>query len=114
MPRQKSETIIDTTGPQLTPLNDIPKDVIEYVESTYEKQRKSPSRERATYDTEEELKKEFKLMADYVAQRPKGILRIRKSPTRGMPDNVMDFRITADVEANGKANANKPAAGIVK
>ena len=80
----------------------------EYVEKVYEFQRNNPSRERAEYDTADELKAEFKLMADYVAQRPKGALRIRKSPTRGMPDNIMDFRITADLETNGQKNANDP------
>jgi len=113
MPRKTSTAIPDTTGPQLTPLDAIPDDVKAYVEEVYEKQRKTPGRERAEYDNEKELKEEFKLMADYVAQRPAGILRIRKSPTREMapgvkmPDNVMDFRITADIEANGKVDNGK-------
>lgn len=118
MPRLSSTTIVDFSGPQMTPLDEIPQDVIDYVEEVYAKQRKTRSRERAIYDTEAELKTEFKLMADYVAQRPKekgGILRIRKSPTRkenlpedlkAISDRVMDFRITADLEANGAANAN--------
>ena len=114
MPRQSSISIPDTSSAFVTPLDSIPEDVKSYVEEVYEKQRKSPGRERAVYDTEDELKAEYKLMADYVAQRPAGILKIRKSPTRreGLPedlkkisDRVMDFRITADLEANGKSNA---------
>lgn len=106
MPRKSSVAIPDTNGPVLTPLDAIPDELKAYVEEVYEKQRKTPGRERAEYDNEKELKEEFKLMADYVAQRPAGVLRIRKSPTREMPDNVMDFRITADLESNGKKNAN--------
>lgn len=105
MPRKTSVSIPDTTGPVLTPLESIPDDVKKYVEEVYAKQVKVPGRERAEYDTEAELKAEFKLMADYVAQRPAGILRIRKSPTRDQADNVMDFRITADIPANGARNA---------
>lgn len=107
MPRKSSVAIPDTNGPQRTPLDEIPGELIAYVEAVYEKQRKTPGRERAEYDNEAELKAEFKLMADYVAQRPNGVLGIRKSPTRNMPDNVMDFRITADIEENGKKNSEK-------
>jgi hypothetical protein len=109
MPRKTSTLIPDVTGPQLTPLDAIPQDVKNYVEEVYERQRKTPGRERAEYDTVDELKNEFKLMADYVAQRPKGVLRIRKSPTRDLPETTMDFRITADIEANGKANGQSGA-----
>lgn len=108
MPRKTSTTIPDTTGPAVTPLDAIPEDVKQFVEEVYEKQRKTASRERVEYDTEDELKAEFKLMADYVAQRPNGVLRIRKSPTRNLADNVMDIRISADLEANGQKNANNP------
>lgn len=107
MARKVIGAIVDTTGPQVTPLEDIPADVIEFVETTYAKQRKTPGRERVEYDTLDELKKDYKLMVDYCAQRPAnkgGILAIRRSPTRGIPETVMDVRITADLEANGKAN----------
>lgn len=105
MPRKTSVAIPDTSGPVLTPLNAIPNDIKAYVEDVYKRQQTTPGRERAEYDTEDELKKEFKLMADYVAQRPAGILRIRKSPTRDQANNVMDFRITANLEENGARNA---------
>lgn len=107
---RKATTILDTTGPTLTPLDEIPDDVKQFVEETYAKQRKSPSRERVEYESEDELKKDFKLMADYVAQRTvngkAAVLHVRKSPTRGLPDNVMDIRFSADLPANGKKNAN--------
>jgi len=103
MPRQ-TLTVIDTTGPQRTPLDEIPADVKKFVEDTYAKQRKTPSRERVTYDTVDELRADFKLIADYVAQRPAGVLKVRKSPTKGLKDNQMDIRFTADLEANGARN----------
>ena len=101
---RKTETVIDTTGPQMTPLDEIPEDVKKFVEATYAKQRKTPSRERVTYDTVDELKADFKLIADYVAQRPGGILKVRKSPTKGLKDNQMDLRFHADLPANGARN----------
>lgn len=107
MARKVLKAIPDTNGPERTPLNEIPQELIDYLESVYETQRKTPGRERVEYDSEDELKAEFKLMADYLAQRPAGILRIRKSPTRDLPDNQMDFRITANLEENGKKDSAK-------
>lgn len=106
MPRKSSVAVLDTNGPERTPLDAIPQELKDYLEKVYEAQRKNPGRERVEYDTEDELKAEFKLMADYLAQRPAGVLSIRKSPTRGRPDTEMDFRINANLEENGKKNAN--------
>lgn len=114
MPRQSSVPVLDVSSDVKVPLADIPEDLKQYLEDVYARQQKSPGRERAVYDTEDELKAEFKLMADYLAQRPAGVLRIRKSPTRtkdlpenlqAIEDRVMDFRITADLPANGARNA---------
>lgn len=102
---RKSETIVDVTGPQRTPLADIPDDVRKFVEDVYAKQRKTPGRERVSYDTENERNADFKLMVDYAAQRPQGILTVRRSPTKGLKETQMDIRVTADVEANGARNA---------
>lgn len=104
MPR-KSTHVPDITGPQRTPLDEIPQDVKDYVESVYAAQRKTPGREHVEYDTEKELNAEWKLMVDYAAQRKAGVLKIRRSPTRNLPAHVMEFRVTADVEANGARNA---------
>lgn len=105
MPRKTTTFIADTTGPQRIALNDIPDEVKAFVEDTYKQQRTGNGRTRVEYDTADELALEFKQMADYCAQRKAGVLRIRKSPTRNLPDTVMEFRITADVEANGNRNA---------
>lgn len=104
MPR-KSTHVPDVTGPQLTPLSEIPDDVKKYVEEVYDRQRKVPGRERAEYDNEAEKNAEWKLISDYCAQRPAGILAARRSPTRNKGENVMEFRITADLPANGAKNA---------
>ncbi len=112
MPRKTTEFMVDTTGPQRIALDEIPDEVKQFVEEVYAKQRKNPGRTRVSYDTSEELDIEFKFMVDYAAQRPAGILTVRRSPTRatGFPkgtdlSTVMDFRITANVEANGARNA---------
>lgn len=102
---RKATFIQDTTGPVRTPLDEIPADVKKFVDETYAAQRKVPGRTRVEYDTVDEMALDFKLMADYAAQRPAGILTIRKSPTRNLPETVADFRIVANVEANGGRNA---------
>jgi len=116
MPRQTSTFVPDVMGSVRTPLDEIPVDIKQYVETVFIKQSKTPGRERAIYDTEDELKTEWKLMVDYAAQRPQGVLKIRRSPTRDAslvkalgpnvnPDLVMEFRVSADLEANGARNA---------
>jgi hypothetical protein len=114
MPRKTSTPVPDTSGTILVPLESIPQDVKNYVEEVYKRQLVTPGRERAEYDTEAEMNTEWKFMTDYAAQRPQGlggVLKIRRSPTRDLPVNVMDFRVTANVEANGTAktdpNGNK-------
>lgn len=107
MPRKSTTFIPVTTGPGYIPLADIPQDVKDFVEESYAQQRKTEGRTRVEYDTEDELKAEFRQMVSYAAQRPAGVLTIRRSPTRGLAENVMDFRITADLEKNGQKNAKK-------
>lgn len=102
---RKVSFLVDTTGPVRVPLDEIPADVKKFVEDTYTHQRKTPGRTRVEYDTVKELEEDFKLMADYAAQRPAGILKIRKSPTRELKDIEMDIRITAAVVENGNRNA---------
>lgn len=102
---RKSTAILDTTGPQRVPLDEIPDDLKAFVEDVFRRQSKAPGRERVVYDSDVERDQEFKQMADYVAQRPAGILKIRRSPSKDLPAHAMDIRITADVEANGNRNA---------
>lgn len=99
---RKVTFVADVTGPNFTPLSEIPKEVKDLVEEAYAKIRKTNGRVRVEYDNADELAQDFRLMAAYCAQRTAGVLKIRRSPTRNLPDNVMDFRVTADIEANGQ------------
>lgn len=105
---RKSVAIIDVTGPQVTPLDAIPDDLKAFVEDVYKRQSKTPGRERVTYDNDQERDAEFKLMVDYAKQRKAGVLKIRRSPSKDLPDHTMDIRITRDLEANGQKNATGP------
>lgn len=109
---RKSVHVPDVTGPQVTPLSEIPDELKRYVEDVYAVQRKSPGRERAEYDNEAEKNAEWKLICDYCAQRPQGILSPRRSPTRNKGANVMEFRLTADLPANGAKNANSDKGAV--
>jgi hypothetical protein len=110
MPRKTTSFIPDTSGTNVTPLDQIPADLIQYVEEVYDRQRKTPGRERTEYDTKAEMLAEWKLIGDYVSQR-KGkdgkpaILAVRRSPVRDKAENVMEWRITADLPKNGQAKA---------
>lgn len=98
---RKATFIPDTTGPTFVPLDAIPQDVKDLVEEMLKATENGGGRTRLAYDSDDELAKDFKLMASYAAQRKAGILRIRKSPTRDLPENTMDVRVTKDVAANG-------------
>jgi hypothetical protein len=99
---RKSTAILDTTGPQRLPLDAIPDDVKAFVEEVYKRQQKAPGRERVVYDSDQERDTEFKQIADYVSQRPAGVLKVRRSPSKDLPPHAMDLRFTADLEANGQ------------
>lgn len=112
---RKSTAIIDTTGKELIPLDAIPEDVKAFVEEVWARQRKTPGRERVTYDTDQERDTEFKQMVSYVAQRPAklgGVLAVRRSPSKDLPAHTMDIRFSADLPANGQANANRESGNV--
>ena len=101
MARKATTFIPDVKGTQHIPLADIPEDVKAFVEDTLKQQTSTGGRTRVEYDSADELATEFRQMVSYAAQRPEGLLKIRKSPTRDLADNVMDVRIVHDVAANG-------------
>jgi len=113
MPR-KTSFVPNVTGTQLIPLDEIPDDIKQWAEEVYEKIRKTDGRERAAYDNDDEMNLEAKYLASYCAQRPHGALKFRRSPTKDLPAHTMDFRITADVEANGKRQAENGDTGTRK
>jgi hypothetical protein len=91
----------------LLALEDIPEDVKDAVDEAYEAIRSNDGRLRVEFPTKEEAQMFCRQAASYATQRPEGALKFRKSPTRKLPDNMVDFRITADLEAQGEANAQK-------
>jgi len=85
----------------------IPEDVKADVEEAYATLRQNDGRIRVQFDTKDEALLFCRQAASYASQREAGVLKFRKSPTKGLPDTVVDFRVTADLPANGAANAAK-------
>ena len=82
-------------------LDDIPKDIRDEVEEMYAGLKANPAgRFRATFDTVEEMAIYTRHVTSYCTVRPNGAIRFRKSPSKGLPENVMDFKITDLQTAN--------------
>lgn len=95
---RKSSFIASATSNGRTPLDQIPKDVRDEVLAALEQISKSDGRIRTEFDTEAEANDFMKLAADFAAQH-KPPLKVRRSPTRNLPANVVDWRVTRDVPA---------------
>lgn len=99
------------TGPGIVPLSEIPEDIVSDIEEAYAALANSNGRIRAEFDTKEEADLFCRYAASYVAQRPEGALKFRRSPTRELKKfegKVVDFTVKADVEENGKRRAASP------
>lgn len=84
-------------------LEDIPEDVRKEVEEIYATLKTNPNgRIRARFDDKAELNTFVTQVTSYCNLRPAGPIRFRKSPTKGLPDNEMDFRITEVQTENEK------------
>jgi hypothetical protein len=97
MPRKGDVQFIPTSTPgsaPTLPLNAIPQEVKDEVEEIYEALKTNPGRMRVEFDTANELAAYALQISSYCAQRPAGAIRYRKSPTKGLPPTVLDFRIT--------------------
>lgn len=94
----RSIAFVPTTSSSVTALvalEDIPQDVREEVEQAYTALKSGAvGRFRAKFDSPEELRVYVTQVTSYCEQRPEGAIRFRKSPSKGLPPNVMDFRIT--------------------
>lgn len=76
-------------------LADIPDVVKTAVEDMYAAGKENPNGKfRMTFESKSELLSVVAQMTSYCAQRPAGPVRLRKSPSRGLADNVGDFRVT--------------------
>lgn len=83
----------------LVALDDIPQDVKDEVEEVYRNLKANPNgRIRAEFDDASELRMYVTHVTSYCEQRQvngeAAPLRFRKSPTKNLPANKMDFRIT--------------------
>lgn len=95
-----------TTAAPLS-LEDIPADIREEVEQAYAALKTNPDgRFRAAFDDEQELRQYVRYVTSYCEIRPEGQIRFRKSPTRKLPPNVMDFRITDLLTENEEKTAD--------
>ena len=92
----------NVSGSALIPLAEIPEDVQNEMDEAYEQLRGHDGRIRATFDTEEEANIYCRQAASYCAQRESGALKFRRSPTKGLPKNVVDFTVKADLPANAE------------
>lgn len=81
------------------PVEEIPQDVIDDVEETYKGLKANPQgRIRATFDDPAEMALFVRQVVSYCAQRTiDGVpapIRFRKSPSKGLTKQQMDYRIT--------------------
>ena len=102
---RKAQFIPSTTADGLIPMEDIPDDVKTDMEDAYKAISQNDGRIRFTFDDKAELELFFKQAVSYCRQH-EPVWKARKSPTRNLPDNVMDLRVTADLEANGSNRDN--------
>jgi hypothetical protein len=105
MARMQMTFVPSTSGTGHVPLESIPEDVKADVEEAYGVLRENEGRIHVVFDTETEANLWARQAASYAAQRPNGALKFRRSPTKGLPKNEIDFRVYADLEANGEAKA---------
>ena len=116
-------TAPDRGSVAVIPAAEIPADLIAQVEEVYVALKANPNgRMRAEFATKGELDQYMTLVVSYCRQRTvNGVaapLRFRKSPTKNLPDNVMDYRVgdplpdkdAIDTPTDGPATTPAPAA----
>ena len=93
-------------------VEDIPEDVQKDCEAVYTALKTNPNgRMRVTFEDKAEALRWIAVAQAYCKIRPDGAVRFRRSPTRDLPDNVIDFRIT-DIPKNGTEEIREAAAAI--
>jgi hypothetical protein len=117
MPRKVSyvPTAPDRGSVATLPVDQIPADVIAEVEEIYTALKANPNgRMRAEFDSKAELNQYMTQVSSYCLQRTiNGVaapLRFRKSPTKGLPETVMDYRISDPAPTKEDAPATVPTA----
>lgn len=117
MARKFAPKFIPTASPSgaaMLALSDIPEEVKREAEEIYTALKANDGRIRIEFDTKGEVTEYALQLNSYCTQRPAelgGPIRFRRSPSRGLADNVMDFRITdlPTPEEKAKEAASKAA-----
>lgn len=93
-------------------LDSVPQDVRDEVEQIYAGMKANPrGRMRAEFDSKEEREQYMGQVKTYCELRPAGAIRLRRSPTKGLPETVAEFRITDfETEAEKEAREIREAA----
>lgn len=100
-------------------LEDIPQDIKDEIEEMYAALKTRDGRFQVAFDTKAELAEYVAMVTAYCAQRlvdgNAAPIRFRKSPTKGLPETTMNFRITDVQTENEKATeAVRDATDAVK
>jgi len=90
-------------GTSALTLEDIPQDIRDDIEEVYAYLKTNPAGRMRTpaFPTKTEALAWQALATAYCKLRPGGEIRFRKSPTKGLPENVFDFRVTDLLPDNG-------------
>lgn len=95
-------------------VEEIPEDIRKDVEEIYAALKQNPNgRMRVEFASKTEALQWVQVASTYCKIRPAGAIRFRRSPTRDLPDNVVDFRIT-DIPKNGTEEIREAAAALNK
>lgn len=93
-------------------VDEIPEDVRKDCEAVYAALKSNPNgRMRVEFDDKTKALQWIQVATAYCAVRPDGPVRFRKSPTRNLPENVVEFRIT-DIPKDGTAEIREAAAAL--
>jgi predicted NUDIX family NTP pyrophosphohydrolase len=103
-----------TKAGQVVPLDEIPEEVKTNVDEAWGALKGTDGRIRATFANKDEADVWFRQAASYATQHPSGALKMRRSPTKDKTDNVIDFTMKADLEANGERRAESPTGSAKK
>lgn len=95
-------------------VEEIPEDVRSDVEAVYAALKANPNgRMRVEFEDKTKALQWIAVATAYCKIRPDGAIRFRRSPTRNLPDNVVDFRIT-DIPKDGTEEIREAAAAIAE
>lgn len=101
-----------TTASSGLTVEEIPQDVRDDVEQVYAALKANPNgRMRVEFADKTEALRWIAVATAYCKIRPAGAIRFRRSPTRGLAENVVDFRIT-DIPKDGTDEIREAAAAL--